>query len=211
MNKKFICASKERCTFEKNVSAPYFRKNFKLEELPQKAEISICGLGFYVLYINGINITKGALAPYISNPDHFCYYDTYDVTEYLNTGQNVIGIVLGNGFYNPFAGAVWNFDKADWINAPCVALNFDADGKILFEADESFKTHSSPIIFDELRMGEHYDANKEVCGWNTVGFNDSEWDNAYFAPAPRGKLTVCEAEPIDDRSHDESAEQCYNQ
>lgn len=197
MNKKFICASKERCTFEKNVSAPYFRKNFKLEELPQKAEISICGLGFYVLYINGINITKGALAPYISNPDHFCYYDTYDVTEYLNTGQNVIGIVLGNGFYNPFAGAVWNFDKADWINAPCVALNFDADGKILFEADESFKTHSSPIIFDELRMGEHYDANKEVCGWNTVGFNDSEWDNAYFAPAPRGKLTVCEAEPIE--------------
>lgn len=46
-------------------------------------------------------------------------------------------------------------------------------------------------------MGEHYDANKEVCGWNTVGFNDSEWDNAYFAPAPRGKLTVCEAEPIE--------------
>lgn len=68
MNKKFICASKERCTFEKNVPAPYFRKNFKLEELPQKAEISICGLGLYVLYINGINITKGALAPYCAIP-----------------------------------------------------------------------------------------------------------------------------------------------
>ncbi len=84
MNKKFICASNEYCSFDKYVSAPYFRKTFELNFLPENAEISICGLGFYVLYINGVNITKGMLAPYISNPDHICYYDTYDIKKYLH-------------------------------------------------------------------------------------------------------------------------------
>lgn len=54
--------------------------------------------GFYELYINGIGITKGALAPYISNPDHYCYFDRYDIAEYLSVGENVIGVILGNGF-----------------------------------------------------------------------------------------------------------------
>lgn len=196
MNKKFICASHERCTFEKYVPAPYFRKAFELEKNPEYAEISICGLGFYVLYVNGKNITKGALAPYISNPDHLCYYDTYNITKYLSKGKNVIGIVLGNGFFNPFAGAVWDFDKAEWINAPCVALEFKVGEEIVFEADESFKTCPSPIVFDELRMGEHYDANKEIPGWNTVEFDDTAWENAMIAPTPRGKLTPCTVEPV---------------
>ena len=196
MKKQFICATKERCTFEKYIPAPFLRKTFELNEIGEKAEISICGLGFYVLYINGKNITKGALAPYISNPDHLCYYDTYDVTQYLQKGKNAVGIILGNGFYNPFGGVVWDFDKAEWINPPCVSLEFKIGDDILFESDESFKTCSSPIIFDELRMGEYYDANKEIPNWNMPSFDDSNWDNAYYAPVPRGKLTLCNAEPI---------------
>ena len=66
----------------------------------QSAEIEICGLGFYHLYINGKKITKGELAPYISNPDQLCYYDTYDILPYISEGENVIGIILGNGYYN---------------------------------------------------------------------------------------------------------------
>ena len=196
MNKNFICASKERCSFEKNISAPYLRKTFEIKKEHKKAEISICGLGFYLLYINGKHITKGALAPYISNPDHLCYYDTYDITEHLNKGKNVIGIVLGNGFYNPFAGAVWGFEKADWTNPPCVSLELKIDDKVLLESDETFKVHSSPIIFDELRMGEHYDANLEIAGWNQSKFDDGEWKNAIIAPTPKGELTKCIAEPI---------------
>ena len=199
MNKKFICASDEYCSFDKYVSAPYFRKTFELNFLPENAEISICGLGFYVLYINGVNITKGMLAPYISNPDHICYYDTYDVKEYLHKGKNVIGIMLGNGFNNPFGGAVWQFDKAPWRSSPRVALKLFAEGegeKISFDADESFKVHSSPIFFDDLRMGEYYDANMEIPNWNTVEYEDSEWTNALIAPAPKGKLKKCIAEPV---------------
>ena len=59
----FIKANNEICDFDNHVNAPYFRKEFKLDFAPDKAEITICGLGFYELYVNGKNITKGPLAP----------------------------------------------------------------------------------------------------------------------------------------------------
>ena len=66
MNKCFIKATEEYSTFERYVPAPYVRKTFDLADVPDSAEISVCGLGFYILYINGVNVTKGPLAPYIS-------------------------------------------------------------------------------------------------------------------------------------------------
>jgi len=199
MNKNFICATNEYCSFEKYISAPYFRKSFEVDFIPEDAEISICGLGFYVLYINGINITKGMLAPYISNPDHICYYDSYNVKEYLKIGKNVISIMLGNGFNNPFGGRVWGMDRAEWCSAPRVSLDFSAtskERKIHIISDESFKVSASPIFFDELRMGEYYDANKEIDGWNKVEFDDNSWGNAIVSTAPRGDMRLCTAEPI---------------
>ena len=72
MNKHFIKATQKMCSFEEHVHAPYMRRTFMLDELPQKALLAVCGLGFYRLYINGTEITKGHIAPYISNPDHLC-------------------------------------------------------------------------------------------------------------------------------------------
>lgn len=109
---KFIKATDKVCDFDSYIPAPYIRKSFELDFVPERAEITICGLGFYELYINGENITKGPLAPHISNPDDLCYYDNYDITEKLKEGKNAIGIILGNGFKNSFGGFIWEFDKA---------------------------------------------------------------------------------------------------
>ena len=73
---KFISAGKEYSTYENHVPAPYFRKNIEINSEILKANITICGLGFYEIYINGKNITKGPIAPYISNPDDILYYDS---------------------------------------------------------------------------------------------------------------------------------------
>ena len=196
MKKQFICASTECCSFNRFVAAPYLRKSFETDNDLKNAELTICGLGFYEVYINGINITKGPLAPYISNPNHLCYYDKYDVSKYLIKGKNTMGIILGNGFYNPFAGSIWNFNKADWINPPCVAFELSINNEVVFEADDTVRVNNSPIIFDELRMGEYYDANREIKNWNMPCFDDSLWSCALKAPTPKGILTECKAEPI---------------
>ena len=75
-SKKFVCATEKFCTEFDHVNAPVFRHSFKLSSKPDKAEILICGLGFYDLFVNGEKVTKGYLAPYISNPDDIVYYDT---------------------------------------------------------------------------------------------------------------------------------------
>lgn len=73
---KFYCANTEVCDFDHHVPAPWFRRAFSLDFVPEKAEITLTGLGFYELTVNGTPVTKGPLAPYISNPDDIIYYDT---------------------------------------------------------------------------------------------------------------------------------------
>ena len=198
-SKKFIKADDKLCSFEEFVPAPYFRKEFNLEFKPENAEITICGLGFYELYINGINVTKGPLAPYISNPDDICYYDNYDITELLREGTNAIGVVLGNGFRNCYGGFVWGFDKSTSRGPVTFALTLEANNNektFELEADETFKTHPSPIRYNDLRMGYCYDARLEIQGWNTIGFDDSDWQYAKTERTPRGVARLCDVEPI---------------
>lgn len=199
MKKKFIKATEDYCSREKHIAAPYMRRTFELDSLPDKASLSICGLGFYCLYVNGKDITKGYLAPYISNPDDYCYYDTYDVTELLAVGSNTVGIILGNGFMNSLGGYVWNADTAAWRGAPRVAIELCirlGERELVIEADTDFKVCASPICFDDLHYGEYYDSRKKIDTWCLPSFDDSEWKNAILAKAPRGELRLCRAEPI---------------
>ena len=198
MRKQFICATEERCGFDRPVPAPLFRRSFSLPSVPKKAVLSVCGLGFYLLTVNGQDVTKGYFAPYISNPDHILYYDTYNVAPYLKKGENVIGVVLGNGFQNPFGGAVWDFDKVPWISSPKLALSFSAragEETVSFEADGEFRTASSPWTFDEYRMGESFDARMKIPGWNLPGFDDAGWNRALKTDPPKGPSKRRRAEP----------------
>jgi len=197
--KNFIAASNLFCTYDKYVNAPAFRKSFNIDGAVAKAQIIICGLGFYDLYVNGTQVSK-LLAPYISAPDDIIYYDTYDIQQYLRIGANTIGIILGNGMQNSFGGYIWKFDAAPWRGAPQVALSMSItheNGEVAtIESDDTFLTNPSPIYFDDLRSGEYYDARLEQKGWNEPDFDDSQWTPAIKAPQPRGESRICEADPI---------------
>lgn len=199
LSDKFIKATDKFSDFDVIVPAPYFRKTFELDFVPEKAEITICGLGFYELCINGKNITKGAMAPYIANVDEICYYDNYDITKLLKKGKNVIAVTLGNGFRNPYGGTAWDFQKMESRGPLVLALCLEAEGegkRVEIEADETFKTADSPILVHDIRMGYTYDSNKEIPGWNLLDFDDSTWANAMSAEAPKGEKRLCDADPI---------------
>lgn len=124
---KFIKATENYCTYEKHVNAPLFRKIFEVKD-NKNGEIIICGLGFYRLFINGKEITKSYLSPYISNLNHIVYYDKYDLSNELKIGKNVIGVILGNGMLNCMGGHTWDFEKADYRDAPKLAFKLKIDG-----------------------------------------------------------------------------------
>lgn len=195
----FISASDEYADIDHFVPAPFFRKKFTAQNTV-KAEIIIGAAGFYKLYINGNNITKGELAPYISNPEDIVYYDRYDVSDYINEGNNIVTILLGNGFQNNPGGAIWDFDKAPWRGAPKFAMRISlvaSDGSIeIIENDESFRVCNSPILFDDYRCGEYYDARLEIPDFHSADFDDSELKNAISVKAPHGEKRLCTADPV---------------
>ena len=95
---QFICATDKYCSLKEHVPAPIFRRTFDVFGEVKRATLDITVTGFYQLYVNGVDITKGLLAPYISNPDHVLYLDSYDIAPYLSEGKNAIAVILGNGF-----------------------------------------------------------------------------------------------------------------
>lgn len=192
---KFVSATRDHATYDRSVAAPYLRRTFVLETLPEKAEITVTGLGFYRLFVNGKDITKGLLAPYISNDDQIVYYDKYDLSGLLTVGENVIGFLLGNGMHNCVGGNVWDLDLALFRSAPKLAFALTLDDTVL-EADEKVLTHASPIRFDDLRCGVHYDARAEIVDWNRAGIDTSDWTPAIPVEPARGKATLCTADPI---------------
>lgn len=196
----FIKATEEYCTLEKFVSAPYLRRSFEVKGNLLTAELLITGLGFYEVYINGKNITKGFLAPYRSNIDDYIYYDRYDLKDYLNKGKNTIGIILGNGIRNALGAFTWDFDKTRYRGAPETAfsleLNYGENKTDVIFSDTNVLTAPSPINFDDLHFGEYYDARLEIPDWNMPYFDDSGWGNAIKAETPRGEAKICEAEPL---------------
>jgi len=191
----FVSAGYDYTSLKKAVAVPYITKSFDITKMPKHAEITICGLGFYELYINGQNITKGYLAPYVSNTDDIIYYDNYDLSSLIEKGENTIGIILGNGMQNQPGGFIWDFDDARFRGVPRVAISFESDD-LCFEADDSFLWHPSPILFDDYRCGVHYDANNEIKDWNRSTCDRGEWTPVVTSEAPRGECRICEAEPI---------------
>ncbi len=194
---KFVCEDNHYSTYEKNIPAPLFRKSFILTEDAEFAKVLICGLGFYDLFINGIKITKGYLAPYISNTDHYTCFDHYDILPYLQKGENVIGVMLGDG---NLVGktSIWFFKDNIMNAAPMLALSAEilcANSSLSFEADE-FMCKKGPILFNDLRSGVFYDARLEEKGWTKPNFNEVNWHKPIACMRPRGQAKICDAEPI---------------
>ncbi len=167
--KRFVSAGESFSTYQKPVPAPIFRKSFIAKKSDQ-ARIVIGATGFYDLFLNGKKITSGFLVPYISNSDDVVFFDEYDLSELLCDGENVVGVMLGNGFANPVGGQIWQHENGR-RSAPSFAMSFISEW-VSFDASD-MKWQYSHILFDDCRCGTFCDMTKEISGWCEAGFDDS--------------------------------------
>jgi alpha-L-rhamnosidase len=187
--------------------APYFRKAFNATKKIRSARAYIAVGGLYELYINGQKIGNHRLDPMYTRFDRRTLYVSYDVTRQLQQGKNAVGVLLGNGWYNMQSLAVWDFDRAPWRNRPtfCMDLKITySDGTTaIVSTDGSWKTHASPITFNSIYTGEHYDSRLELPGWNTADFEDKDWKEVDLRAAPSKQIVSQVMRPI--RNVDEIA------
>ena len=182
--------------------AAYFRKVFNVGRAVKEARAYIAVAGLYELYVNGMRVGDHRLDPAFTRYDRRTLYLTHDITETLKSGENAVGVLLGNGWYNHQSTAVWNFDQAPWRGRPKFCMDIRIvykDGTVEFVSTNSdWKTNLSPIVFNSIYTAEHYDARLEQPGWNTIGFDDSQWKKVLCTSAPSRRIVAQQMQPIRD-------------
>ncbi len=187
------------------ISGPLFRKEFAADKQVTRARITICGLGWHELRLNGEKVGDRLLDPaptWYDNVFPFklgsrALYVTHDVTDLLASGANAVGVMLGHGWYSSDDGHPAG--RQPFAHHPILRLQMNiefADGETMSIAtDESWTTSAGPITANEIVVGEQYDAQLEQPGWDAAGFDDSAWAPAVAVDAPSGKLVAQPLEP----------------
>ncbi|WKL46163.1 glycoside hydrolase family 78 protein [Flavobacterium pectinovorum] len=175
------------------------RKPFNLKKEFKEAVVYISGLGHYELTINGNKIGNSEFAPLWTDYDKTVNYNTYELSaKELQKGENVIGVLLGNGMYNTLAERYTKFFVS--FGPPTLFFKMKVvykDGsEEIIKSDESWKYSKSPITYNSIFGGEDYNANLEQKGWNEKGFKDSNWKKIVVQEAPKGVLRAQTAPPI---------------
>ena len=172
--------------------SPLFRKEFSTRSTSplglskkskvRKATLYVCGLGYYIPYLNGQRIGDKELNPAWTNFEQHVLYDAYDVTTLIKK-ENVLGFMLGRGQYEPICNDVWGLSLSAWIDQPKVIalLRMEYhDGTVEnVVSDNTWKTAGGPVVYDDTRQGELYDAREEKEGWNSTEYDDSKWAKAH--------------------------------
>lgn len=158
----------------------WYRKNVTLIDDASSAFVFVASFGYHELYVNGEKITDNFMNPVSSYMKERIPYLTYDITDKLKKGDNVIAIWHAAGW------ARWR-RISEYRNIPFV---FKAQAEILVGTqkttvvtDTSWKCKKSHTQYygdwDILRFGgETIDDRNRENDWNTPQYDDSNWMNA---------------------------------
>lgn len=150
---------KERFYFSEEKNSCLSR-SFTLEKCPSYAVIDCCGLGFYHLSVNGKTVSDVYLNSDVTNYDRVVYYDTYELTDFLQEGDNRIEVELANGWYNPAPIEIlgrYNIRKQLAIGKPCfwgeLQLNDGGENRYIY-SDNQWQSSFGPYLQNNLYIGE---------------------------------------------------------
>ncbi|MBD9123787.1 MAG: hypothetical protein EGP68_10245 [Lachnospiraceae bacterium] len=188
--------------------APLFRRSFWMDKTErfQSARLEICGLGYFLFYINGKRISDQELMPAMTDYSsvlgcettypvweersaHRCRYLSFDLLPYLKAGENVLAVRLGNGWYHQTERIaegkfIFGLPKL-WFELTLT----DTDGRQEWiESDRQTLWHPSGLLKNNLFLGEVRDLRKEPEGWQDLGADLSGWKPAQPVHAPETLL-----------------------
>ncbi|HZZ41812.1 MAG TPA: family 78 glycoside hydrolase catalytic domain [Tepidisphaeraceae bacterium] len=175
-------------------AAPMLRKEFGIEGKIVRATATVCGLGYYELYLNGAKVGDHVLDPGFTAFNQRAEYVMYDVTKELKQGGNVAGVMLGGGWYEMATPDLFGDEHAPWTAPPKVRMFMDVElegGKHqTVVTDGSWKWSTGEIVFQDIRSGETQDKRLTKVGWNKVGYDDAGWKAVEVVDGPGGEMVA---------------------
>nr|WP_246447650.1 alpha-L-rhamnosidase [Novosphingobium flavum] len=177
------------------------RTGFVVDKQVAEARLYATALGSYVATINGQPAAEAILAPEISVAKDHVQYQTYCVTGLIAQGENVLGALVGDGWYaSPFG---WRIERYGFGPAPRrfrAQLRIDyTDGTSCWvTTGPNWRIATSAIAKSEIYDGEIRDARAVMPGWDRPGFDAAEWASARVGADPGTRL-VAQTSPLLER------------
>lgn len=171
------------------------------------AYLAISGLGTFEATMNGERIGNDIIPPAWMDYGASVPYVTYDVTKQLVHGDNVLGVQLGNGWFDYQTSSLIQ-RKGLGEGVPLIrhwgVMRVLAQLHIVYAdgttadtfSDPTWKAAKSPFTLAHVYGSESYDARLEQPGWNKPGFDDKAWVNAVAIEPPSGVLEAQSIPPV---------------
>jgi alpha-L-rhamnosidase len=175
-----------------------FRKDFEIKEQIKSARLYITSQGVFEPHINGTRVGDHVMAPGWTSYKHYLNYQTFDVTRHLKSGENTIGVEVGEGWFSTRLG--WHGGKRN-IYGDRLALLAQLEivfegGKVMtISSDKSWKSSVGPRIASEIYDGETYDASQGANGWSS-SFDDKNWSAVEPMAFPTAKIQSPTGPPV---------------
>jgi alpha-L-rhamnosidase len=189
--------------FDRVAPAPLFRKEFVAPERNDRARLYISGLGYYEASINGRRAGDHVLDPGWTNYEKRVLYSVYDVTGLVRSGLNCVGVMLGNGWWNPLPLRMWgrrNLREDLPVGRPCLIAQLEIEGQdgsaMTVATGPDWQVRGGPVLRNNVYLGEVYDARREIPGWDSPGASEAGWSPAVLSLAPAGALQAQPQPPI---------------
>lgn len=149
--------------FADNHTHPTLFKRFVLPSHAVTARLYICGLGLYHCELNGGKVGDEHLTPYCNAYDKWLQYQTYDVTSQLTAGENLIRVMLGNGWYK--GRYIFDSSQAEIYGSQfaliCeLRIVLENDEEMVVGSDLSWQAQASAVLASDIYDGETYDARQ---------------------------------------------------
>lgn len=158
--------------------SPLMRKKFNVSKKIASATAYFTAHGMYEAFINGKRVGDDWFTPGWTAYKKRLQYQVYDITPLLTSGDNALGVMLGNGWYRGIIGYAnnINFYGKD-IALLCQIDILYADGTTeSIISDGSWKCSTGEVRYSEIYNGEIQDARLKKNGWSLASFDDHEWD-----------------------------------
>jgi alpha-L-rhamnosidase len=199
---RFLCDGRTEASRGNSLSpAPVttLRKEFAVKSPIRRATVYVTARGLYELRINGRRVGDHLLAPEWTEYDRRLQYQTYDVTSLVRSGTNVMGAMLGDGWYAGRIGLApgrYNYGTFTQFLAQLEIETADGQRHVI-PTDASWRsTQNGPIRLADILDGEIYDARQEMPGWDAPGFSADGWKPVHASPFDVAKLVAQRNEPI---------------
>ena len=178
--------------------APMLRGRFTVRGPVSSARLYVTSHGLNLPMLNGTTVGDRLFTPGWTSYHNRLQYETYDVTPLLRPGANVLGAMLGDGWYRGRIG--WaharNVYGARLALLAQLIIRY-ADGTAdTVGTDSTWRAATGPILASTIYDGETYDARLERDRWSAPGYDDTSWVPVRSIDAPKDILIAPVGPPV---------------